>query len=118
MNTLSRRLLIAFGAVALSVGLVACDNFDDNLDFVPGDSLTVVGPGTATTAQTRSYYVQAFTINNSYSWSVSNGASGSVRRDGEFFDVTFPGPGTYTVTVDNGQYSGTRTVNVTAPATP
>ena len=116
MHTLSRRFLIVLGALALSAGLVACDNFEDNLEFVPGDSLTVVGPGSATTAQMRSYYVQAFTVNKSYTWSVSDGASGTVRRDGEYFDVTFPSPGTYTVTVNNGQFSGTRTVTVAAPA--
>lgn len=116
MRTLTYRFLLVLGIAVLTLGTTGCDNFEDNLDFEAGDSLRISGPATATTGQTRAYYVEAFTIAQNYTWNVSNGATGSVRREGEFYDVTFPSPGTYTVTVNNGTYSGTRTVTVSNPA--
>lgn len=146
MHTLSHRLLLALGALTLTVGLVACDNFEDNLDFVPGDSRTVVGAGSGSVTPNISfsrdttvvngdttvainnvaisydplvedYYVQAFTLTQNYTWSVEGpgNPAGAVRRDGEFYDVTFNERGTYTITVNDGTYSGTRTVNVDTP---
>lgn len=146
MHTLSHRLLSAVGALVLAAGLVACDNFEDNLEFEPGDSRTVVGAGSgsvtpaitftrdttvvngdttvainnakvAYTPLVEDYYVQAFTIDQSYTWSVAGpgNPTGATRRDGEFYDVTFTERGTYTVTVSDGTYSGSRTVSVKTP---
>jgi PKD repeat protein len=146
MHAFSRRLASAFGALALLGGLAACDNFEDNLDFVPGDSRTVVGESsgsvTADIAFTRDttvvngdttvaitdvevsydplvedYYVQAFTITQNYTWSVSGpgNPTGTVRRDGEYYDVSFNERGTYTVAVNDGTYSGELQVTVDEP---
>lgn len=146
MHAFPRRLASALGALAVIGGLAACDNFEDNLDFVPGDSRTIVGassgsvtPDISFTRDTtvvngdttvtvtdvevsydplvEDYYVQAFTLNQDYSWSVSGpgNPTGTVRRDGEYYDVTFNERGTYTVTVSDGTYSGTREVTVDEP---
>ena len=116
MRTLLTRSALA---IALAFSLAACDNFEDNLEFEAGDSRTVVGPSALTIASgassvTGSYYVQAFTTTQNYTWSVSGpgSPSTSTRRDGEYLDVTFPSAGTYTITVNDGTYDGSRTVTV------
>ena len=134
MKTLSQTLSVALCAVAL-LGLSACDASEDNLDFELGSTLTIVGsssvaiPATAATA-TRGYYVQAFTRSRDYTWTyngntVTATCTGSnfpclrVRSSagdsytGEFLDVSFAVPGTYTIGVSTGGYDGEKTVTVT-----
>lgn len=107
------------------IGLSACDFGEQNFDFEPGNSLAIAGPssipgGAAVSdgvlPDTASYFVRAFTIEKSYTWTVSGDATLSERRDGEFVDVIFPAPGTYTITVDNGEgVTGTMEVTATEP---
>ena len=137
MKTLSHNLTLALCAVAL-IGLSACDASEDNIDFELGSTLTIVGSGSveipaASAAVTRGYYVQAFTRSRDYNWTFNGNAvtascNGSnfpclrVRSSagdsytGEFVDVSYATPGTYTIGVSTGQYSGSRTVTVTREA--
>lgn len=146
MQLLTRSSVSLLGALVLALGLTACDNFEDNLDFEPGDTRTIRGAtevelvpdisfdrdttvvGNDTTISITNaeiefgsvmsdYYVQAFTINQDYTWSVEgpNNPTGQTRRDGEFFDVTFNSLGDYTISVSDGTYPGTLEVTVTEP---
>ncbi|MDT0631041.1 PKD domain-containing protein [Rubrivirga sp. S365] len=139
----SRFRPLLLGTLALAAGLTACDNFEDNLDFEAGDSRTIVGASSVevapeirymadTTATgvtitsvdvetdpttTVPYYIQAYTIDQTYAWNVEGpgNPTGVVRRDGEYYDVTFGTRGAYTVTVSDGTYAGTEDVTVTEP---
>ncbi len=137
MKTLSQTLALALCAVAV-IGLSACDASEDNLDFELGSTLTIVGssnvaiPAASATAA-RGYYVQAFTRSRNYTWTYNGSAvtaacTGSnfpclrVRSSagdsytGEYLDVSFSAPGTYTIGVNTPEYSGTKTVTVTKAA--
>lgn len=106
----SLHLLLAF---VLAVSLAACDQSSQNFDFEAGNSLTINGPASVAVPDTAEYYVRAFTINKNYSWSVSGAAEIiQTRRDGEYIDVAFTEAGTFTVEVDDGEYTGA--IEVTA----
>lgn len=95
-------------ACFFAVSLMSCDvTGEESFDFEPGDSLNIVGPAEVAPGETASYYVQAFTIQKEYTWTV-NGEEVESRREGEYIDVTFDAAGTYTIAVDdNEEYAGT-----------
>ena len=96
-------------ALLAILSLSACDYSEQNYDLVPGDSLSISGPSTVTVSEEATYNIFPFTVEKEYNWSVDGPGevATSLRRDGEYFDVTFEVPGTYTVTVDDGEYTGT-----------
>ena len=103
-------------ALLLVGSLAACDFGEQNFDFEPGDSLDIEGAAEVTVPDTTDYFVRAFTINKDYSWSVSGSAEMvNVRRSGEFIDVGFTEPGTYTIEVNDGEYTGTLEVTAVEP---
>lgn len=106
-------LLLAF----LLVGsLSACDFGEQNFDFQAGNSLSISGATAVTVPDTTEYNATRFTINKEYSWSVSGSAEIiEVRRDGEFIDVGFTEPGTYTIELNDGEYTGTIEVTAESP---
>jgi membrane carboxypeptidase/penicillin-binding protein PbpC len=61
--------------------------------------------------ESQSYYVDGFTVKESYEWKLNNAVIQS-ERNGEFVTLEFPAAGTYTLTVSNGRYSGTKTITV------
>jgi hypothetical protein len=100
-------------------GLNACDvTGEQNYDFEQGNTLAIVGPAELAipddgSSIEGSYYSKAFTIDKDYAWSVDGGSTeNTVRRDGEYIDVTFMGAGTYTISVNDGEYEGTLEVTV------
>ena len=104
----SRFDTIAFLLVATALVLVGCDQSSQNPDFSSGDSYIInfqrsaVGDGEATSVtvpDTVDYFVQAFTIDKEYTWTV-NGTEPPFearadqtytweRREGEFISVVF-----------------------------
>jgi len=124
MNTLRYPLYLLLAGV-LAVSLTACDQSSQNVDFEPGDNLTINGPSAVTmanydTAATGEYYVEAFTISQDYSWSVDGEAPDSMWREGEYVAENSEEPRTYTVsvatTIDGEEYTGTLTTEADYPA--
>lgn len=114
MNRINQHVAVLIAVVAM-LGLVGCDTAgEQNFGWRPGDSLDISGPAEIEAGVTASYYVRAFTIDKSYSWNLDGGTL-ETRREGEFADVTIDTPGTYTLTVSNGEYDGSRTINVVEP---
>lgn len=110
----STRFIPVFALAALiTIGLAACDFSEQNYDFEPGSSLAIAGPAEVTVPDTAEYFVRAFTIRKDYSWSLDGDGAEilEVRRDGEFIDVAFTEVGTYTIEVDDGEYTGTLEVS-------
>jgi len=100
--------------VSASGFFTACNDDEiESMSWRPGTGLhiNVVGSAPFTAGATRSFYVDGFTINESYEWRLNNNVI-QPERGGEFVSVTFPAAGDYTLTVTNGRYSGTRTVRV------
>lgn len=104
-------LLVFVMAGALS----ACDMAEQNYDYQPGSTLDIEGTTEVVVPDTAAYYVRAFTINKDYSWSVNGNEPMNVRRDGEYIDVAFTEAGTYTIEVDDGEYTGTLEVEAVPP---
>jgi len=117
-------------AGALVVTVTACDQSEQNFELQEGDQLTIGGPATATVpnydstaylkaednpsksvqSDTAQYFVRAFTVNQTYNWSVSGATEVGTRRDNEYFMVNPPDePATYSVsvatTIDGQDYS-------------
>jgi hypothetical protein len=117
-----KKSLLSFITICFfGFGLSNCNvTGEESFSFRPGDSLTIIGPAEVTipegvSSAQASYYVQAFTINKDYSWSVEgagNAQQDSVYRQGEFMDVSFSEEGSYTVSIDNGEYQGSLDVSV------
>lgn len=133
MQTASRPILIVILAAAL--GLVGCDFSEQNVDWEPGNSLIVRGPvdeaGGDVSEPVLSeeghpiviqpietyFFVEAFTIEKEYDWSVdgtpaSELENAEVLNDGQFLRVSFSEPGTHTIEVDTDNLSGTQIVVV------
>ena len=117
MNMTVRTILRLALLLAVAGTLSACDDSSQNIGWEPGDSLAIIGPAEEVAVPgTYEYYVQAFTIDKDYTWSVNGPVEPSyeVRREGEFVDVTYEEPGTYTIDItdqsDDG-YQGSLEVN-------
>lgn len=103
------RIVMACCLVALSV-LSACDAEEENIDWRAGDSLIIQGNTAVEAGATGElYYVEGFTIDKEYNWTV-NGSAVTPSREGEFITVDFPTAGTYNITVTEGTYEGELTV--------
>lgn len=117
---MQKLLLLITLACFLAIGLMSCDvTGKQNFETTPGNSLTIAGPSAITLPDDgsdvqASYNSKAFTINKEYAWTLSGqGAQrDSVYRQGEFMDVTFSETGTYTISVDDGEYQGALDVTV------
>ncbi len=113
---MQRHPLTLLLALLVVVSLSACDFGEQNFDFEAGNSLDIEGATEVTIPDTTDYFVRAFTIEKDYSWTVSGSAQMvDVRRAGEFIDVGFTEPGTYTIEVDDGEYTGTLEVTAVEP---
>ncbi len=126
LSTRSASLFIL--AVFAAAGLSACDFSEQNYDIEPGNSLAIAGPSSAVvpnfdTSAAGEYFVRAFTVDKDYTWSLGGGSGAEiaeVRRNGEFVDLSFSEPGTYTLSVTaigggDPEYSGSITVTADYP---
>lgn len=125
MRIVSCKLLFVL-AVAAVLGLAACDTVgEQNVDWKPGESLTIIGgseflfpAARSSFPVTETYRVNSYTIDKNYTWTLNGEAvpEGSVLDDGERVSITFSEPGTYTLAIDDGEeYTGEVTITVTAP---
>lgn len=107
-------------ALVLVGALSACDMSEQNYDAGPGNSLDIEGETDVVVPDTTDYYVRAFTIDKNYEWSVNGEGIELVqtRRDGEYIDVGVTQKGSYSLGVDDGEYTGTLDVQgvLTDPA--
>lgn len=92
----------------LSFGFVACDTEEEQIGFEPGSNLLISGSDEFLTYESSSFYVEGFTIDETYTWTVSGDGEATLQevpgREGEFVSVMAEDEGTYTVSVanDNG----------------
>jgi len=96
----------------LLAALVACEDEEENLTYRPGNQLFVSGAGTVHAgAESVRYFVENNTLDKNYTWTISGGATFEEDPDNEaFIYVAFPNPGTYEVSVSNGETEGSVTV--------
>ena len=107
--------VLAVWLISALLAITSCDiDGEENIDWRPGDSLIIQGsPEVDAGTEDEPYYVEGFTINKNYTWTVNGGAA-EVAREGEFIYVDFPAEGEYTITVSSGDYEGTLTVTAVA----
>lgn len=121
--TMSRRFTrtpLLLLAIAMLVGLTACDQSEQNIGYSPGDTLAIDGPSSVAVPSTEVYSVKAgSSIEEDYTWTVNGEAVPPLESRGDqFIAYDFTEPGTYEIevegTVDGEVYVGTLTVNAVA----
>lgn len=89
----------------LSLGFVACDTEEEQIGFEPGSNLLISGSDEFLTYESSSFYVEGFTIDETYTWTVSGDGEATLQevpgREGEFVSVMAEDEGTYSVSVSN-----------------
>lgn len=124
-SLLGSKVLPLVMALVVGLFLTACDQSSQNIDIAPGNSLTVLGPGSVTipnydSTTTGEYMIRAFTIEQDYSWSVDGATLDGTRRDGEVAMVSTSTPGSFTVSVstmiDGESYSGSLGTEASYPS--
>lgn len=119
------RFTLFFVLAVLTVAvptLSGCDLSEQPFDYEPGNSLDIEGAVEVTVPDTTEYFVRAFTIKKDYSWTIEGGEGAEiirVRREGEYIDVAYTEPGTYTISIaSSGQgdnYTGELEVTASEP---
>ena len=96
--------------------LTACNDDDvESMKWRPGSGLHIIGADEAEIVdadaddEAEAYYVDGFTVNETYEWRLNNAVL-QPERGGEFVTIRFTTPGSYTLTVSNGRYTGTKTI--------
>lgn len=103
---MKRVIFLYFQILVLFSAVVACnDDNDETMSWRPGTGLHIIGPSEANVGEEAEYYVDGFTVNETYTWTL-DGAPVTPERQGEFVYLTFDTPGTHTLSVTNGTYSG------------
>lgn len=93
-------------AVIVAILMVGCNGEEENFTWTPGTELMIRGGASQiATHNSTGYYVDGFTIDETYTWSISGTgqATATVRagRDGEYVDVIIADAGAYTLSVSN-----------------
>jgi len=112
-------ILILFSVLFIT----ACDFSSQNVGWEAYGTYKIEGPVTSTGASISTpitagpsadayFYVEAFTTEKDYQWSVESEQPSEVIRKGEMFRVTFEDAGSYTITVEAGAYQGETSVEV------
>lgn len=115
-------LLLMLSALAMT-GLAACDFSSQNIEWETFGTYSIEGPTTADDtpidtpiaippAVDAYFYVEAFTTQKQYQWTVEPAQPAEVIRQGEYFVVTFQEAGAYTITVAAAGHEGETTVVV------
>jgi hypothetical protein len=110
---MKQNLIIYFlSAVTVAFVAGACDDDgEETMSWKPGANLHIVGPAEVAAGDEEQYYVDAFTIAETYTWEL-DGSTVTPERGGEFVTLSFPGAGTHTLSVTNGTYTGMLEITV------
>jgi hypothetical protein len=108
------------------IGLIGCNNPEQNFSFRSGDSLLIEGPQSLTIPDSANsvqgiYHSDYATIKKDYNWSVTDDATidSTFDYNGLQVAISFPEkPDTtvYTVSVDDGTHQGSIDVSVAPPS--
>ncbi|MDF9799439.1 hypothetical protein OKW21_004702 [Catalinimonas alkaloidigena] len=102
-------LVILLGSLFV---FTSCEEPEENIDWRAGDTLIIQGSDEVVIgASEEPYYVEGFTIDKSYNWTL-NGDPIESADEGQYVYVDFPTAGTYTIMVTDGTYEGEMTVMV------
>jgi hypothetical protein len=101
-----------FASLFCMIVFVACDDDpDETMSWKPGTGLHIVGSGDMAVGEESEFYVDGFTVKENYTWTLDDAQITPIRQ-GEFVVLNFDEPGTHTLTVTNGKYSGSLDINV------
>ncbi len=111
MKTTNRYIFI-FIVLMMAFIAFSCDTEgEETMSWKPGNSLHIVGPGELEVDEEGEYYVDGFTIAESYTWT-HDGSPITPIRDGEFVLLEFDAADDHVLTVSNGTHSGTLEISV------
>lgn len=84
----------------------SCDtDGEETMSWRAGNSLHIVGPDELEIDEEGEYYVDGFTIDETYTWTL-DGTPVTPIRDGEFVMLEFGAAADHVLTVSNGTHSG------------
>ena len=104
MKTLVNKY-IALAAIIMVIILSACTDPEETMSWKPGTGLHIVGPGEVAIGDETEYYVDGFTIDEDYTWTLDGNQITPVR-DGLAVMVEFDAASSHTLTVSNGKLEG------------
>jgi hypothetical protein len=102
MKTLN--IYMTFAAIALII-LSACTDPEETMSWKPGKGLHIVGPAELATDEEAEYYVDGFTVNEDYTWTLDGNPITPIR-DGLMVTLDFNDAATHTLKVSNGKLEG------------
>jgi hypothetical protein len=100
--------------IILMISLItfSCDtDGEETMSWKPGTGLHIVGPDELEIGEEGEYYVDGFTIDETYTWTL-DGTPVTPIRDGEFVLLEFNEADDHVLTVSNGTYTGTIDISV------
>ncbi len=98
--------------LAISFVTFSCDtDGEETMSWKPGNNLHIVGPDELEIDEEGEYYVDGFTVKETYTWTL-DGTPITPIRDGEFVMLEFGDAADHVLTVSNGTYSGTLNISV------
>lgn len=90
----------------------ACDtDGEETMSWKPGTGLHIVGPDEVEVGDEVSYYVDGFTVKETYTWTL-DGTPVTPTRNGEFVVLEFDAADDHVLTVSNGTYNGSLNISV------
>jgi hypothetical protein len=108
-----KNIIYSASLLMFTICLAACSNDEETMSWRAGTNLHIVGPSEVIVdaEEPAEYYVDAFTVDESYVWKLDGNDVASVRK-GEFVVLEFDAPGTHTLSVSNGEHDGELEIEV------
>lgn len=110
MKTMKRFTYILLVLISFVISSCETDG-EETMSWKPGTGLHIVGPDELEIDEEGEYYVDGFTIDETYTWTL-DGTPVTPVRDGEFVILQFDAADDHVLTVTNGTYSGKLDISV------
>ena len=107
-NIATRYITIIAIGVALLCG---CTDGEETMSWKPGTKLHIVGPGALEVGEDAEYYVDGYTIDETYTWKLDGNAI-TPTRNGLAVELEFDAAAAHVLTVSNGKLEGTMDITV------
>ncbi len=86
--------------------LLSCEGEEEVFDWVPVNSLHIIGDSEVPFGSAQQFRVDGFTTEKNYTWTLNGNPADTIRK-GEFANIIFPQPGDYSLVINDGDLQDT-----------